>query len=350
MVYEAYFAVTYFNNTVQDYLIFLSIFILSVGVMYIFKFYLISILKRFAKKTKSEIDDIIIDVVQNIKWPFYMYMSLIFSSNYLILPQKLNTFFDGLLFIVLAYYGVVAVNRVITYLAKLEVKKRKEAQSKASVIRILATLLKMLAWIVGLLFVLANFGVQITPLIASLGIGGVAIAFALQKILEDLFSSFVIYFDEPFKEDDFIVVGGDAGTVKHIGIKTTRLQALQGQELIIPNTELTNSRINNYKQMEKRRIPFTIGVTYDTPTTKLKKIPKMVDKIITDLKSVDFDRCHFKEFADSSLNFEIVYYVKSKEYLDYMNAQQDINFKIKEAFDKEKIEFAFPTQTIYLEK
>jgi small-conductance mechanosensitive channel len=200
------------------------------------------------------------------------------------------------------------------------------------------------------LLILSNIGVNITSLIAGLGIGGLAIAFALQRILEDFFSSFSIYFDKPFEEGDFIIVGSDMGVVKHIGLKTTRLQTLQGQELVISNKELTDSRVNNYKKMKKRRIVFTFGVEYSTPVAKMKKINKIVEAIFKKIEGADLDRVHFKEFGDFSLNYEIVYYVKTGDYLEYMNIQQEINLTLKQQFEKENIEFAFPSQTIYMKK
>ena len=140
------------------------------------------------------------------------------------------------------------------------------------------------------------------------------------------------------------------GTIEHIGIKTTRVRSLSGEQLIFSNKDLTSSRIRNYKRMQNRRIQFTLGVTYDTPTSELKLIPDIIKKIIDDLDGTTFDRAHFKEFADFSLNYEIVYYVLSQDYNVYMDKQQEINFLIKEAFDKKGLEFAFPTQTIYMEK
>ena len=206
--------------------------------------------------------------------------------------------------------------------------------------------------------VLTNLGVEITPLIAGLGVGGIAIALALQVILGDLFNAFVIYFDKPFKEGDFIIIGSDMGVVKDIGIKTTRIQALSGQELVMSNTDLTNSRINNYKKMEKRRVPFSFGVTYDTPAKKLEKIKIIVADIVkacdkkygTKNASINLDRVHFKSFGGSSLDYEVVYYVPTADYNKYMDIQEFINLELVKVFEKEKIEFAFPTRTIYMKK
>ena len=202
----------------------------------------------------------------------------------------------------------------------------------------------------GLLLILSNLGFDITTLIASLGIGGVAIALAVQSILSDLFNSLSIYVDKPFTVGDFIIVGDHMGTVQKIGLKTTRIQALQGEEIVISNSELTSSRVRNFKQMQKRRIVFAFGVTYDTSTEKVKKIPEMVKNAIDPLEKAEYDRAHFKNFGDSSLDFEVVYYVLTGDYTEYMDIQQSINLRIMEEFEKEGIEMAFPTRTVHLVK
>ena len=190
-----------------------------------------------------------------------------------------------------------------------------------------------------------------------LAIGGAAtaivIGFALQHVLSDFFSAFSIYFDRPFEIGDYIIVGEYSGTVTKIGMKSTRVQLLQGEELVLANSELTKTSVRNFKKMKKRRISFTFGVTYDTTSKQLKKIPEIIKNIINPekIEYIDrLDRVHFTEFGDFSLNFEVVYYVKTKDYVKYRDTQQEINFKIKEAFEKEGIEMAFPTQTIYLNK
>ena len=215
---------------------------------------------------------------------------------------------------------------------------------------VLKKVVKGVLWAIAIIIVLSNFGYNVSTLAAGLGIGGIAIAFAFQAILGDIFASFSIYFDKPFKIGDFILIGNDMGTVKHIGIKTTRIQTLQGQELIVSNKELTETRVHNYKKMERRRISFTFGVEYDTKLKKLEKILEIVKEIFKKIKIADLDRVHFKQFGDFSLNFEVVYYVNKPDYLEYMDTQQEINFALKERFEKESIEFAFPTQTIYVNK
>lgn len=190
-------------------------------------------------------------------------------------------------------------------------------------------------------------GVNITALVASLGVGGIAIALALQNILSDIFASLTITLDKPFVIGDFIIVGDLLGVVENIGLKTTRIRSLSGEQLIFSNNDLLTSRIRNYKRMRERRVPFTIGVTYDTPAEKLRKIPAKAKEIIESLDDVRFDRAHFKAHSDYSLDFEIVYYVLGADYNLYMDRQQAINLALHEYFAEQGIEFAFPTQTLY---
>ncbi|MCK5590629.1 MAG: mechanosensitive ion channel family protein, partial [Candidatus Pacebacteria bacterium] len=173
---------------------------------------------------------------------------------------------------------------------------------------------------------------------------------AFQNILEDLFSSFAILFDKPFKVGDFIVVGEHKGVVQKMGIKTTRLKSTGGEEIVISNKELTSARLQNFKKMKERRIGFNFGVTYETPTGKLKAIPGTVKDIIDSIEKARFDRSHFTQFDDSALTFETVYYVTTSDYVVYRDIQQEINLRIKELFEKDGIDMAYPTQTIYLNK
>jgi small-conductance mechanosensitive channel len=156
--------------------------------------------------------------------------------------------------------------------------------------------------------------------------------------------------DRPFQTGDFIIVGDVMGTVKHIGIKSTRIESLWGEEIVVSNKDLTEARVKNYKRMENRRIVFEFGVTYQTPSAKLRKIPEIVKKIIEGIELADLDRVHWKNFGDSALNFEIMYQVHTADYNEYMDVQQEINLQLKERLEKEGIEFAYPTQTIYVHK
>jgi small-conductance mechanosensitive channel len=187
----------------------------------------------------------------------------------------------------------------------------------------------------------------VNAVIAGLGVGGVAVALAAQTILGDLFNYFVIIFDRPFVEGDFIVVDELKGEIEKIGIKSTRIRSIDGEMLIISNSNLMGSRIRNFKRMERRRAAFSIGVTYQTSPEVMARIPGMIRQIVESIPLAALDRAHFKSFADSSLIFETVYFVLDREYTVYMDIQQQINIEIMKKFADEKIEFAYPTQTVY---
>jgi len=205
-------------------------------------------------------------------------------------------------------------------------------------------------WATGAVFILDNMGLHISTLVAGLGIGGVAIALAAQAVLGDLFSSFAILIDKPFKVGDFIIIGDYLGAVEHIGIKTTRIRSLSGELLVFSNSDLTNSRIRNYKLMEKRRVVFKFGVIYQTTLERLKSIPPMIKEIVENIDLASFDRAHFFSYGNSSLDFEVVYYIQGNDYNLYMDIQQKINLKIFEKFKEKGIEFAYPTRTLYVNK
>ncbi len=340
------------GNIVKDYFIALGIFIALLITLKIFKVYVIHALKKTAKKTKTKADDVFIRFLNKISWWFYVIISVYFSAKYLVLPNIVSKTLDVLLLVGLIYYFVKGLTKVVDYFANKEISKRHEEEKfeGTSMIKTLVTMIKAVIWIIAFLMILSNIGINITSLVAGLGVGGIAIAFALQNILQDIFSSFTIYFDKPFKPGDFIIIGQDMGIVENIGIKTTRIKTLQGQELIVSNRELTNTRINNYKRMEKRRIVFDIGVEYETTSQQLRNGKKRIQEIFKKIDLVDLDRVHFKKFADFSLVYEIVYYLNSSDYTTYMDKQEEINFKIKDAFEEEGIVMAFPTQTIHLVK
>lgn len=250
-----------------------------------------------------------------------------------------------------AFLLIIAAQKFIDYGAKKIIKKRENGEGDSGeIIKLLSVIAKILLWAVAVLLILSNLGYNVTSLIAGLGIGGIAVALALQNILGDIFSSFSIYFDKPFKPGDVIVVSGHTGAVKKIGIKSTRIQTLQGEELIMPNSELTKASVQNFGLMRRRRIVFNLGVIYDTPAEKLKRIPDMIRKIIEAQAETEVDRVHFKSFGDSSLIYEIVYYVGTGDYNKYMDIQQAINLAIIDKFEEKKIEIAYPTRTVYVKK
>ncbi|SKA10374.1 Small-conductance mechanosensitive channel [Chitinophaga eiseniae] len=338
----------YWGNTVQQYLIAIGVLVILVLLILIFKNLLLKKLKKWADSTPGKTDDLIIRGIERSLMPL-LYVGALYASlqNLAIQPTPakwLHIFFSVCVMVV----SVRLISAVVMYVFTNFLRKQERGEEKTKQVKGIMILVSALIWIVGLLFLLDNWGVNVTTFVAGLGIGGIAIALAAQTILGDLFSYFVIFFDRPFEIGDFIVVQDKSGTVEYIGIKTTRLRSISGEQLVFSNTDLTNSRVHNYKRMEKRRIVFKFGVTYDTPAAKLARIPEMVKQIITGLPDTAFDRSHFLNFADSSLEFENVYFILAGDYGLYMDRQQAINLQLFEIFQKEDIEFAFPTQTVYI--
>lgn len=335
----------FLNNELLLYLKSIGLFIVLFIVFKLFNTIILKKLSHIANQTKINFDNTLIDVVKSIKPSFYIYLSFYLSTKLLELPVFLEKTLDIVLLIWIVTQAMVAVQVLINYFAGKVVNT--EDPSEKSAVDLLTKTAKFALWVMAILFILSNLNINITSFVAGLGIGGVAIAFALQSILSDLFSSFAIYFDKPFIVGDFIMFNNEKGVVEKIGIKTTRLRSLFGEEIVVSNKELTSSIIQNFKKMKERRVVFNFGVVYDTSTKKLREIPKIVEDIIESFKETRVERIHFKKFGDYSLEFEASFYLSTPDYKEYMDIQQEINLKIMEAFNKKKIDFAFPTQTIY---
>lgn len=330
------------GNSGKDYLIVLAVFVGALFALKIFREVVLHRLKKAAEKTKTDLDDVLIETVHSIRPPFYLIVAVYVALRFLTLPNLAVEIIDGLFILALVFQAVRALQIFIDFWTK------KVAGGAA--VKNISVLIKIALWLLAFLIILSNWGFNVTSLIAGLGIGGIAIAFALQNILSDIFSSFSILIDKPFQVGDFIIAGKEKGTVEKIGIKTTRLRSMDGEELIIPNRDLTDARLHNYKRVERRRGSFVFGVTYDTPTEKLKKIPDWVKEIINSCELAEADRVHFKNYGDFSLNFEAVFYVNTADYVVFLDAQQKIFLNLKEKFEEEGIEFAYPTQTLFLKK
>jgi small-conductance mechanosensitive channel len=350
-IWEAFLKTNFWGNAGNEILLALGVFVGVLIVLKIFKTIVIKKLQKLAVKTKNDFDDKVIEIVSNVKPPLYFLAALYVAVKYLTLNEIAWQIIQVVFVIVVFYEVIKAAQDVVEYAAlKAMNKNEKEEEENKASIRTLSVIIKIVLWSVGIILVLSNLGIDVSSLIAGLGIGGIAVALAMQNILGDIFSSFSIIIDKPFKVGDFIKVGEDTGTVEKIGIKTTRLRTLLGEELVISNNELTSARVQNFKKMEKRRVAFDLGVIYETKKELLEKIPDLVKTEIEKVKGVEFDRCHFKSFGDFSLNFETVYYVNSADYTEYMNINQKVNINIFETFNKQKIEFAYPTHLEYQKK
>ena len=341
----------YFGNTILNFAEALGIFILGIIVIKIFRSIVLRRLKKWAAKTQTTIDDFIIIGMQKSVVPVLYFGSFYIAFKYLKLSPDFHTAINIISIFIVTFYAIRLITSVMDFSIVSYTSKQGEAHPhKAKQLKGISTFAKMLVWGIGIIFLLDNLGVNISAVVAGLGIGGIAVALAAQAILGDLFSYFVIFFDRPFEIGDFIIVDDKTGTVEHIGIKTTRIRALSGEQLVLSNTDLTSSRIHNYKKLQRRRVVFQIGVIYETPADKLKIIPEIVKNIIVEAENAEFDRGHFKSYGDFSLNFEFVYYVLSADYTIYMDIQQNINLKIFTVFEKEGIVFAYPTQMVYVNK
>jgi len=340
----------FLNNTVYNYLVALGIFILSIIIIKIAKKILINRLKVWVKKTKNIFDDFLVDILDKLVSPF-----LYFAAFYLAISSlELNSYFTKATNVlatgVLTFFIVHLILKITNYGIKIYWQRNNQSEILEHSLSGIIKVIRFVVWSLAIIFFLDNLGFQVTTVIAGLGIGGVAIALAAQALLKDLFSYFSIIFDRPFKIGDFLIVGDLLGTVEHVGIKTTRIRSLGGEQLIFSNSDLTDSRVRNYKRMDKRRVVFKLGVIYQTSLKDLKEIPVIIEKIIKGIEDTIFDRAHFFSYGDFSLVFEVVYYVIGSDYNKYMDIQQEINFAIKEEFGKRKIEFAYPTQSIFLTK
>lgn len=313
------------------------------------------VLRRFrsvSRQTDTNLDDVAILLVEKSNNAIIALLSLYAGVVVLSIPSSVMEWISAAAFaLLLIQVGIWGNALVLFWLVneQQEALEEQENAARATTINAVSFVVRLVLYSILLLLALDNIpGVEITALITGLGIGGVAVALAVQNILGDLFASLSIALDKPFVIGDFIVVGDFKGTVQQIGLKTTRVRSLHGEELVFANSDLLNSRIQNFRKMEDRRVTFQLGVTYDTPPEKMRQIPEMIADIITSLEQTRLDRAHFASFGNFSLNFEVVYYVLSPDYNVYMDIQQEINLALLEQFNEAGIEYAFPTQTLHL--
>jgi len=346
---------SFYGNTVYNYAVALGIFILGIIILKIFKKIILSRLKKWSEKTATTVDDFLVGGIEKSVVPVLYLIIFYFALKSLTLPAKTVDIIDKALIILATFFFIRVITSTLKYSLNSYVKRKspgeEDVERRLKQINGITLIISFVIWSVGFVFLLDNFGFKISAVIAGLGIGGIAIALAAQAILGDLFSYFVIFFDRPFEIGDFINLGGEfVGTIEYIGIKTTRIRSLSGEQIVISNTDLTNSRVRNFKRMERRRVVFRLGVIYQTTSQQLADISKIVRTIIEEQTDAAFDRGHFQSYGDFSLNFEFVYYVLGSDYNKYMDIQQSINLKVYEEFEKRGIEFAYPTQTLFMSK
>ena len=347
---QSIFDYSIFGNTVLGYLTALGIFSAGLAGVYAFRRYVLARLKRWAESTSASLDDVLVGGVEKSLVPVLYFGVFYAALHTLALSAEFAKGVSIAAIVLVTFLVVRAITAAANYGLRAYLKDTADATGSEKQLKGIRGLINFVIWALALIFLLDNLGVKISAVVAGLGIGGIAVALAAQAVLGDLFSYFVIFFDKPFEVGDFIIIDQKLGVVEHIGIKTTRIRALGGEQLVFSNTDLTNSRVHNYKKMDRRRVVFSLGVTYQTPADKLKRIPGIVREIIAAQEDAAFDRGHFAAYGDFSLNFEFVYYVTGSDYNKYMDIQQAINLAIFEAFEREGIEFAYPSQTLFVNK
>ena len=341
----------YLGNTIQTWLVASGILIIAFIVLKTVHSLLISRLSRLADKTETELDDLVVAMLESTKFFTLLLISAYLASMVITLKASTEAYLMKAVVIVLILQAGFWASTGFSFWLERNIKMRMEQDSSsATTITFLGFVARICLWAVILLMILGNLGVNITGLVAGLGVGGIAVALAVQNILGDLLASLSIVLDKPFVINDFVVIDSYAGTIEHIGLKTTRIRSLNGEQLIFSNNDLLKSRVSNYRRMSERRVLFSFGVTYQTSLEKLKAIKEIVSAIINKEDYTRLDRVHFKEYGDFSLNFEVVYFVTQSDYNLYMDVQEQINHEIFRQFGEEGIEFAYPTQTIFLQR
>lgn len=339
----------------RPYVVALGVFVILSLIFWLVRKVILVRLEALSKKTSNDFDDLLIGIVRGVHAWVYIVVALFLAVQMLALPSWLDTTFRAVFLVSIVWQVVDAAVVLVDFVTRRFIEKDEDGDgvtdpNSATASNMIGLFTRIILFALGFLFILSNLGIEVTALLAGLGVGGIAIAFALQGILGDLFSSLSIYLDKPFRIGDFITVGADSGVVEKIGIKTTRIRTLQGEELVVSNTELTSARVQNFKKMDERRIAAKFRILYETPHDKVKEVPGMITRIFDSVDGARLDRVHMSEFGDSALIFEYVYYVTTSDYNKYMDIRQQVNFEIMDKLAEVGIEFAYPTQTLYVKQ
>ena len=341
----------YYHNSLRAWGIALAIALGTFVGLMLARWLLVGRLTAIAKRTATAVDDMLVELVARTRPYFVAAVAIVIGSRWLTFPPSTDRHLaTALLIVALAQIGAWGTT-VVTFTIQRQVQRRRAHAdaASASTIRAIGVGVKLVLWAVLIITALARFGVNVTALVTGLGIGGVAIALAVQSVLSDVFAALAIVFDKPFDVGDAIAVDNVQGTVEHIGLKTTRIRSLSGEQIVISNNELLKNRIRNYKRMFERRVVFLLDVTYDTPPEIMERLPAMVREIVTSEQPVRFDRSHFSGFTESALRVETVYFVLDPDYNRYLDIQQRINLALLRRFASEGVRFAFPTRAIHVE-
>lgn len=340
----------YYGTSVLAWATALGIAVALTLVLYYARYLIVARLRTHSLRTTTRLDDLLTEILAKTYFLFLLIASLYLGLQYIDLPSRLARVTDRIVVLSLLLQIAIWGNTAIRWWLSGPHRQPTADAASTTTVSIIGFVARVAVWALVLLMILDNLGVDITALVAGLGIGGVAVALALQNILGDVFASLSIALDKPFEVGDFVITGSEMGTVEYIGMKTTRLRSLSGEQIIIANADLLKSRIRNYKRMAERRVQFAFGILYETPVESVERVSAIVKEIIESQRLTRFDRAHFKSFGESSLDFEVVYFMKTADYNIYMDVQQAINLALLQRFAKEGISFAYPTRVLYVAK
>ena len=340
-----------FDNTAQQWGLAIGTFLLVVLLLLLLKRLISRRLVEYSKSTHTYLDDIFASIVKHTKAFFILVMALWAGSLFLEMPPEARMIRHVVVIITWLFQTGLWSNGVINYWIDTNVEEQPGDKDRATTLNAFGMIAKTVIWVILVLLMLDNLpGVDVSTLIASLGVVGIAVALAVQGILGDLFASLSIMLDKPFVIGDFITVGDFGGEVEDIGLKSTRLRSPTGEEIVFSNTDLLDSRIRNYRSLQRRRVLFTLSLTYQIPSDKLSQIPEIVRTIVESHEGTIFNHAYFKGFGESALNFEVLYHIETKDFSVYREIVQSVNFDLFKRLEAEGIEFAYPTQTVYVEK
>ena len=343
-------SIIFWKNEIKQYLLAAAITCGVFATLWLLRRIMVKYFSRQARESDHDGYDFMLAMAERTLLPLLLMVSLYAGLNFLTIPAGVVSWVASGAIAAVILQAALWANALVTFgLNRYQKQYRLSDPARMTTVRAVSLVARLVLVVIAAILILDNLpGVEITALVASLGIGGIAIALAVQNILSDLFASLSIILDKPFVLGDFIIVDSYMGTVEYIGLKTTRIRSLSGEQLVFANNDLLQSRIRNYKRMAERRVVFTLGVTYQTPAAKLKAVPGWIAAIIADQALVRFDRAHFQGFGEYALHFEVVYYVLDPDYNRYMDVQQAINLAIHQKFADEGVEFAYPTQSIQI--
>lgn len=313
---------------------------------------LVSRLGVLAARTTNQIDDMVVALIGETRAWVLLVLAIYVGVAPLKLPPRVELYLAPAAKLVLLWQAAVWGAGAIGFWVKHHLEHRSGTGDRAGIamINAMGVGAKVILWILVMITALKSvFAIEITPLITGLGVSGIAVALAVQNILGDLLAALAIVFDKPFDVGDTIGVDTITGTVEHIGLKTTRIRSVTGEQIIIGNGDLLKSRLRNFRRMYQRRVLFNLDVTFDTPSEALAKLPTIIEKIVSAQSPVKFDRCHVSSFSESAIRIETVYYVLDPDYKKYMDVQQAINLEVLRRFAAERVKFAFPSRTVYHE-